>query len=151
MPDDVPKPIASPTLDNLTEVSIPFFRGGWEYGYRIGLDGGRLFDTSGKSRQVQISEHFAAGEFAVSGTQPYDLARIHEDLVYALEKIRVFFNKAVNIVTGYMSQTPWQEKVVKLEIEENHLAGLAARIQVAGVPPLQLAKFAIILGEKDVL
>src|SRR5688572_8915622 len=110
MPDNALKQIAKPTLGNLTEVGIRDFSTVFhslEYGYRIGLDGGKLFDTSGKNRQIQISEHFTAGEFAVSRTQHYNLARIHENLVYELEKIRVFFNKAVNIVNGYMSQTPW--------------------------------------------
>ena len=152
MPDHGIAPIGPITLSNLPVFILENFTSRRETRAHakvthLNIENGELYETTKKYRTSKVSEHFTAGDFAKAGTKTYDYARIHRDLVYELEKIRTFFNKAVNITTGYHeTYEDWDE----LEpIEENYAAGLAARIGIRGIPGPQLAKFAIFIGERD--
>ncbi len=151
MPSHGIAPIGPITLSNLPVFKLTSFRNREEFEAhaqvtQINIENGELYQTTKKYRTSKVSEHFTAGDFAKAGTKTYDYARIHRDLVYELEKIRTFFDKDVNITTGYRTHADW----ITLEpIEKNYVAGLAARIGIRGMPGPQLAQFAIFIGDKD--
>lgn len=143
--------IKGPTLYNLRKRDLTFSTRQTQdmYAPVSGTENGELYYTTGKDREIKVSEHFRAGEFARDRTDKFEFARIHPNLVYELEKIRTFFDKEVHIVTGYMEHLHHKNDPNRLDIGINHVAGLAARIKVPGFRGPQLAKFAIITGNKD--
>jgi uncharacterized protein YcbK (DUF882 family) len=116
-----------------------------------------LLDTSGDYRDLQVSENFRVGEFAESGTNEFDRARIDPELVRCLERLRAAVNAraggpwsdfGVVVDSGYRS---WAYNVELYEDRERdptrseHCSGRGADVRVpdADLSSTELAKLAL--------
>lgn len=95
--------------------------------YSLTKDGGK-----------QITPHFKVREFRCYDGS--DTIFVSQELVEVLEKIRVHFGKAVNINSGYRTET--HNKKNGGAAYSQHKYGLAADISIRGVTPKQIAAYA---------
>ena len=95
--------------------------------YSLAKDGGK-----------QITPHFKVREFRCYDGS--DTIFVSQELVEVLEKIRVHFGKAVNINSGYRTET--HNKKNGGAAYSQHKYGLAADISIRGVTPKQIAAYA---------
>ncbi len=91
-----------------------------------------------KEGQLKLSTNFAVREFACKDGS--DKVLIDLDLLPALEAIRAEFGQPVTITSGY--RTPAYNKGAS---KSQHMAGCATDIQVAGVKPRDVARYAMTL------
>lgn len=116
-----------------------------------------LLDTSGEYRDLQVSENFRVGEFAESGANQFDRARIDPELVRCLERLRAAVNERVGgpgsdfgvvVDSGYRS---WAYNVELYEdrdrdpTQSEHCSGRAADVRVpsADLSSTELARLAL--------
>lgn len=111
-----------------------------------------LYRTPGKGRnfvsvktyslkadgEKQLSEHFRVKDFACSDGS--DQIRISQELIVLLEKIRTHFGAAVEICSGYRTES--YNKKIGGAPKSQHMLGMAADIIVTGVSPLAAAQYA---------
>ena len=95
--------------------------------YSLTKDGGK-----------QITPHFKVREFRCYDGS--DTIFVSQELVEVLEKIRVHFGKAVNINSGYRTET--HNKKNGGAAYSQHKYGLAADISIRGVSPSRVAAYA---------
>ena len=95
--------------------------------YSLAKDGGK-----------QITPHFKVREFRCYDGS--DTIFISQELAEVLEKIRTHFGKAVNINSGYRTET--HNKKNGGAAYSQHKYGLAADISIRGVTPKQIAAYA---------
>ena len=91
-----------------------------------------------------VSANFKVREFACRDGS--DAVKISDDLVALLQQIRDHFGRAVNINSAYRTQA-WNTKQGGAP-KSQHLLGTAADIRIAGVTPLEVARYAEFLQPK---
>lgn len=86
----------------------------------------------------QISPHFKRSEFTCRCGCGKDT--VDAELITVLEQIRNYFNRPVVVTSGY--RCPARNEAVGGAHGSMHMEGKAADIQVAGVYPSDVVKFA---------
>lgn len=99
-----------------------------------------------KDGDKYLAKNFKVKEFKCKDGS--DKILIDHYLVYFLQLIRNHFNKAVNINSGY--RTDSYNKKVGGATHSQHLQGAAADIHINGVTPLQIAQFAEFINMKGI-
>jgi hypothetical protein len=103
---------------------------------------GRAVDVASYSLaadgDTKLSEHFRVGEFACHDGS--DRILIAPALVALLQAIRSRYGQPVRISSGY--RTEGRNTLVGGSPTSQHLAGTAADIVVAGVPPIEMCRYA---------
>lgn len=94
--------------------------------------------SKAKDGNKKLSTNFRVKEFAC--TDGSDPIFIDSDLVNVLQKIRSHFGKSVTITSAY--RTPTKNKACGGTTYSQHLYGKAADIQVKGIAPEKVAKYA---------
>lgn len=90
----------------------------------------------------QLSRHFTLVEFACSDGQ--DIVLVHPVLVHGLEEIRRHFALPVEINSGFRTRS--FNRLIGGAVDSRHCLGLAADIDIRGVPPQLVADYAEELG-----
>ena len=102
--------------------------------------------TSGKYRKMKLSKNFTVGEFAQSGGNAFDVARIDPKFVMCLQRIRDDVGKPVRINSGYRSE-PYNDALYRARGQKptrsQHISGRAADIKVGRMTGTQIAEAAI--------
>ncbi len=88
--------------------------------------------------EKQLSPHFKVKEFACKDGS--NIVLVSGKLVSVLEQIREHFGKPVIVTSGYRTAS-WNKEVGGV-VNSQHLYGTAADIQVEGVEPKEVAKYA---------
>lgn len=105
--------------------------------------------TYKKGSSTKLSANFRAREFDCKCTKYCSTTLIDEQLVVYLQKIREYFNKPVYIESAY--RCPGHNDVVpNASKTSKHLEGRAADIQVEGIAPAEVAKYAETIGVKGI-
>lgn len=101
-----------------------------------------------KGVSVQLSTNFKSTEFDCNGKSCCSKTLIDTKLVEYLQTIRDHFGKPLNICSSYRCEIH-NPKVggVKSSL---HLKGMAADIQIKGVAPAEVAKYAESIGVKGI-
>ena len=90
--------------------------------------------------EKMVSANFRVREFACQdGSDPIFIS---EKLVKILQSIRNHFGQPVTITSGFRTASHNGKKAVGGSVTSQHLYGLAADIQVAGVAPADVADYA---------
>ena len=90
--------------------------------------------------EKMVSTNFRVREFACQdGSDPIFIS---EKLVKILQSIRNHFGQPVTITSGFRTASHNGKKSVGGSVTSQHLYGLAADIQVAGVSPADVAEYA---------
>lgn len=97
-----------------------------------------------KTDRTKLSTNFRASEFACKGKGCCSTVKIDEKLVEYLQKIRDHFGKAITITSGYRCAT--HNKNVGGASGSRHATGQAADIQMKGIAPAEVAKYAESIG-----
>ena len=93
-----------------------------------------------KDGEKKISTNFRVREFACEdGSDPIFIS---EKLVKILQSIRNHFGQPVTITSAFRTASHNGKKSVGGSVTSQHLYGLAADIQVAGVSPSDVADYA---------
>ena len=92
---------------------------------------------------VQLSKNFRVREFACKCKRCTDLL-VDDALVDWLQKIRDHFGRPVNINSGYRCER--HNAAVGGSKTSHHMRGMAADIRVAGVLPVDVARYAESVG-----
>ena len=100
--------------------------------------------TYKKGSTEKLSANFKVYEFACEGSGCCSTVQIDEQLVRYLQQIRDHFGAAVIITSAYRCAT--HNKRVGGATGSRHAKGQAADIQVKGVKPAEVAKFAESIG-----
>lgn len=112
-----------------------------------------LLDVSGTNYEKYLSKSFQAKEFLKFGSSAaYEkkykikpdtsILRLDPMLVYVLQLLRDYVNKAVNITSGYRHF--WYNEILPGSADSSqHLIGRATDIKIDGMTPLEVAKAAI--------
>lgn len=101
-------------------------------------------NTYKKGSSEKLSANFKVYEFACKGSGCCSTVLIDEKLVEYLQQIRDHFGVAVVITSAYRCAT--HNKAVGGVTTSYHAKGQAADIQVKGVAPAEVAKFAESIG-----
>jgi hypothetical protein len=101
--------------------------------------GNPLLDTSEPYRGQNLSANFTVGEYAQSGGNAFDRARIDPDLVGLLQAIRDRLGEAVYINSGYRSFA-YNTQLYNEPTESQHQGGRAADIRADGYTGRDLAR-----------
>lgn len=88
-------------------------------------------------RFFRLGQHFVLGELA--SRCGADLVLVHPALVCALAQLRRHFGRPVVVTSGY--RTPAHNACVGGKSRSRHLYGMAADVQVPGVPPADVAAY----------
>jgi uncharacterized protein YcbK (DUF882 family) len=102
----------------------------------------RVFDLKETPKTHSLSAHFRLGEFACKDGS--DLVLVHSELVELLENIRTHFNKPITIHSAY--RTTAHNAKVGGKPDSRHIRGMAADIEIKGVPHAEVAHYAEQLG-----
>jgi transcription antitermination factor NusG len=97
-----------------------------------------------KGNSVKLSENFSSHEFDCHGNGCCSETVIDEKLVEYLQKIREHFGKPITVTSAY--RCPTHNRNVGGATKSYHAQGKAADIQVAGVLPSEVAKYAESIG-----
>ena len=100
--------------------------------------------TYAKNEDYQLSKNFKSSEFDCHGSGCCLLTTIDDELVKYLQLIRDYFNKPVNISSGY--RCPTHNKNIGGATGSRHSKGQAADIYINGVAPIEIAKYAESIG-----
>ncbi len=100
--------------------------------------------TYKKGIATQLSTNFKSTEFDCHGSGCCSETRVDEQLVKYLQKIRDYFNKPINISSGYRCTT--HNKNIGGATKSKHSTGQAADIYITGVTPAEIAKYAESIG-----
>ena len=100
--------------------------------------------TYAKNEDYQLSKNFKSSEFDCHGSGCCLLTTIDDKLVKYLQLIRDYFNKPVNISSGY--RCPTHNKNIGGATGSRHSKGQAADIYINGVAPIEIAKYAESIG-----
>lgn len=114
--------------------------------YDPNRSGNPLLDTGGVNRSKMLSDNFSVSEYAQSGGQPFNVARIDPQHVICLQNIRDFVGKPVRIDSGYRSFKYNQKlyrKMHKRPTDSQHISGRAADIKIEGMNGTNIAQAAI--------
>ena len=98
---------------------------------------------------TKLSANFRVREFDCHGAGCCSQTKVDEKLVEYLQKIRDHFGKPVNIESGYRCKAH-NEMVSGAASKSKHMDGMAADIIIAGVDPLEVAKYAESIGVKGI-
>lgn len=98
---------------------------------------------------TKLSANFRAREFDCHGAGCCSQTKVDEKLVEYLQKIRDHFGKPVNIESGYRCPAH-NARVSGAASKSKHMDGMAADIIIAGVDPLEVAKYAESIGVKGI-
>ena len=104
--------------------------------------------TYAKNEDYQLSKNFKSSEFDCHGSGCCLLTTIDDKLVKYLQLIRDYFNKPVNISSGY--RCPTHNKNIGGATGSRHSKGQAADIYINGVAPIEIAKYAESIGIKGI-
>lgn len=107
---------------------------------------GYLYFTKGQS--VKVSDHFKSTEFDCHGNGCCSQTIVNEKLIEYLEQIRNHFNAPVTITSAY--RCPTHNARIGGAVGSRHSKGDAADIQVKGVAPRDVAKYAESIGIKGI-
>lgn len=91
---------------------------------------------------ARLSVYFRLIEFACRDGS--DLVLVHPRLVMLLDQVRIRFRAPVTITSAFRTRT--HNRTIGGATHSRHLYGLAADIQVRGVHPDKVARFAEILN-----
>lgn len=102
--------------------------------------------TYQENDKVQLSKNFNSYEFrcGLGRTCPCSTILIDDKLVEYLQKIRDHFGKPVTVTSAY--RCPSYNSTVSKATSSYHTKGMAADIQVKGVTPREVAKYAESIG-----
>lgn len=95
---------------------------------------------------TKLTNNFTVAEFRCKDGS--NTVKIDTKLAALLQEIRNYFGKPVKIVSGY--RTASYNKQVGGASSSLHVSGKAADISIAGVTPLQIARYAQSLGVKGI-
>ena len=101
-----------------------------------------------KGDATKITDHFRAREFDCPGRGCCRETPVDEKLVEFLQKIRTHFGKPVYVL-GYRCET-YNAKTPNAAKNSRHTKGMAADLNIDGVAPREIAKFAESLGVKGI-
>lgn len=90
--------------------------------------------TVTRDSNLKLSEHFKAREFRCKDGQAEIF--VGEELILVLEDVREHFGQPVIVNSGY--RTPGYNTLIGGQTWSTHLMGIAADIQVKGVPPKEV-------------
>lgn len=99
-----------------------------------------------KDGNNKLSANFSVREFACNDGS--DEVKIDLALVTLLQKIRDHFKKPVKINSAY--RTPSHNKKIGGSPNSQHMLGKAADIKIVGVEPIDVARYAELIGAKGV-
>lgn len=105
--------------------------------------------TYKKGDTTKLSENFSVYEFSCNGKGCCSETPIDDNLVKYLQMIRDHFGAEVTISCGHRCAT-YNAKVKNAAKKSKHIDGLAADIKVAGVKPIEVAKYAESIGVKGI-
>lgn len=100
--------------------------------------------TYQKTNKTKLTKNFAINEFACQGSGCCSTVKIDTELAGYLQQIRDHFGKAVIITSAYRCAK--HNAAVGGASNSYHTKGMAADIQVKGVAPAEVAKYAESLG-----
>lgn len=100
--------------------------------------------TYRKGQRTQLSKNFVSTEFDCHGSGCCGNTKIDNQLVEILQKIRDYFEKAVNITSGY--RCPTHNANVGGASQSYHTKGQAADFYISGVKPAEIGKYAESIG-----
>ncbi len=101
--------------------------------------------TYKKGSTAKLSANFKISEFDCNGGRCCSTTLIDEQLVKYLQQIRDHFGKPVNICSAYRCAVH-NAQVPNAAKKSKHIDGMAADIQVDGVKPAEVAKYAESIG-----
>lgn len=104
--------------------------------------------TYPKSSKDKLAKNFTAREFACKGKGCCKEILVDELLVHYLQEIRAHFGKTVTITSGYRCAK--HNKSVNGATASRHTKGQAADIQVKGIKPAEVAKYAEHIGVQGI-
>lgn len=104
--------------------------------------------TYKKGSSKKLSKNFRAREFDCPGGSCCKETVVDEKLVEYLQKIRDHFEKPVNVL-GYRCPTH-NAKIKNVAKKSKHIDGMAADINIKGVEPAEIAKYAESIGVKGI-
>ena len=101
-----------------------------------------LFSLQRHGPDFRLGEHFRLVEMA--SKDGADLVKVHPALLLLLEQVRRHFDRPVHLTSGY--RTAEHNRRIGGQPNSKHLLGMAADVQVHGVPPGDVAAYADRLG-----
>lgn len=104
--------------------------------------------TYKKGNLAKLSENFRAYEFDCPGKNCCTQTPVDEKLVTYLQKIRTHFGKPI-VIVGYRCPV-YNAKTPNASANSYHTKGMAADFSIAGVKPLEIAKYAEQIGVKGI-
>lgn len=105
--------------------------------------------TYKKGSDTKLSENFSVYEFACKGNGCCTETPIDDQLVTYLQMIRDHFGAKVEVSCGHRCEIHNAE-VPNAATKSRHIYGLAADIHVEGVEPIEVARYAEIIGVKGI-
>lgn len=105
--------------------------------------------TYKKGSDTKLSKNFSVYEFSCNGKGCCDETPIDDQLVDYLQQIRDHFNAPVSIPCGHRCEKHNAE-TPNAATKSRHIYGQAADIHVAGVKPIDVARFAEKIGVKGI-
>lgn len=100
--------------------------------------------TYQKNSKDKVSTNFKVNEFSCHGSGCCSVTKIDEKLVQYVQAIRDHFGVPVTITSAYRCKK--HNKKVGGTSSSNHVKGMAADIQVKGITPAEVAKYAESIG-----
>ena len=97
-----------------------------------------------KGSGERLSANFKAYEFDCHGDDCCDETKVDEQLVAYLQQIRDHFGAPVTVTSGYRCES--HNAAIGGAKASKHMQGMAADIQVKGVEPIEVAKYAESIG-----
>lgn len=105
--------------------------------------------TYPKGNMEKVSDNFYAYAFDCPGKGCCTETPIDDQLVKYLQMIRDHFGAKVTVSCGHRCAT-YNAKVKNAAKKSKHIEGLAADIKVAGVKPIEVARYAESIGVKGI-
>lgn len=104
--------------------------------------------TYTKGKSVKLTKNFKSKEFDCKGKGCCSKTPIDIELIGYVQVFRNHFNKPVAINSGYRCQK--HNKKVGGTQNSRHTQGMAADIVVKGVKPIEVARFAELIGIRGI-
>ena len=106
------------------------------------MKGVRAYDLRDTPKTHSLSPNFRLGEFACHDGSAIVL--VHTELVSLLENIRAKFGRPIVIHSAYRTEV--HNKKIGGVGDSRHVRGMAADIEIRGVDPAEVAKYAEEIG-----